>query len=186
VAGPTRANTGRTSTPKRPTTPRRAAPAAPTAPAVPMTGAGSAAAAEPAPEVVARTPIAAPVPVASIVHAAAAQAPVAAAPAPAAREGQALLFGMIVVVAGFVTILIGLAAVLIAKPTSDPTAILGIVTTAIAGLGGAFFGVTVGQQGTATANKERAAAEAAKDEAQMRTIKFAAYMDPAVGRRLVE
>jgi hypothetical protein len=93
---------------------------------------------------------------------------------------------MIVVVAGFITIAIGLAMVLIAKPTSDPTAILGIVTTAIAGLGGAFFGVTVGQQGTMTANKERAAAEAAKDVAQMRTIKYAANMDPAVGRRLVE
>ena len=100
---------------------------------------------------------------------------------------MALLYGLIVVVAGFAAILIALCLVLInSKVGNDATAILGVITTAIAGLGGAFFGVTVGQQGTATANKERAAAEAAKDAAQMRTIKFAAYMDPAVGRRLVE
>jgi hypothetical protein len=110
----------------------------------------------------------------------------AQAPAPAPREGQALLYGLIVVVAGFVAILVGLTLVLINVKGSDATAILGVITTAIAGLGGAFFGVTVGQQGTASANRERAAAEAAKDAAQMRTIKFAAYMDPAVGRRLVE
>jgi hypothetical protein len=100
---------------------------------------------------------------------------------------MALIYGMIVVIAGFVAILIGLFLVLLnVKAGSDATAILGMITTAIAGLGGAFFGVTVGQQGTTSANKERAAAEAAKDEAQMRTIKFAAYMDPVVGRSLVE
>jgi len=100
---------------------------------------------------------------------------------------MALLYGLIVVVAGFAAILIALCLVLINNKVGDSaTAILGIITTAIAGLGGAFFGVTVGQQGTSSANKERAAAEAAKDAAQMRTIKFAAYMDPAVGRRLVE
>jgi hypothetical protein len=72
------------------------------------------------------------------------------------------------------------------KTASDATAILGIVTTAIAGLGGAFFGMTIGQQGTASANKERAAAESAKDEAVKQTIRFAANMDPTVARRLVE
>jgi hypothetical protein len=136
----------------------------------------------------------APAPAAVPAPAAAAPAPAphaipapALVPAPAAREGQALLFGLVVVVAGFAAILIALLLVLINNKVGDnATAILGIITTAIAGLGGAFFGVTVGQQGTASANKERAAAEAAKDAAQMRTIKFAAYLDPAVGRRLVE
>ncbi len=97
------------------------------------------------------------------------------------------MYGLIVVVSGFAAILIALGLVLIGnKAGTDATAILGVITTAIAGLGGAFFGVTVGQQGTTSANKERAAAEAAKDEAQMRTIRFAAHMDPEVGRRLVD
>jgi hypothetical protein len=121
----------------------------------------------------------------------AALAPAAPDPAavvvPVVREGMALLYGTIVVIAGFVAILIALFLVLInVKAGSDETAILGVITTTIAGLGGAALGVTAGQQGTALANKERAAAEAAKDEAQMRTIKFAAYMDPNVGRGLVE
>lgn len=179
MAGPTSSNTGRTSTPTRPAA-RRAAPAsAPSAPAQ------AAAVAVPAPEAVAVVPAAAPAPAPH-----AAPAPVAPAhpvPAPAPRESMALLYGLIVVVAGFAAILIALCLVLINNKVGDSaTAILGIITTAIAGLGGAFFGVTVGQQGTSSANKERAAAEAAKDAAQMRTIKFAAYMDPAVGRRLVE
>jgi hypothetical protein len=103
------------------------------------------------------------------------------------REGSAMLYGLIVVVAGFVAILIGLWLVVANyKTASDATAILGIITTAIAGLGGAFFGVAIGQQGTSSANKERSAAEAAKDEANMRSIKFAANMDPAVARRLID
>jgi hypothetical protein len=93
---------------------------------------------------------------------------------------------LIVVVAGFVAILIGLSLVLINKSGNDAAALLGVITTSVTGLGGAAIGFAVGQQGTSSANKERAAAEAAKDAAQMRTIKFAAYMDPAVGRRLVE
>jgi hypothetical protein len=100
---------------------------------------------------------------------------------------MALLYGMLVVLGGFVAILIALWLVVINYDKSaDATAVLGAITTAIAGLGGAFFGITVGQQGTASANKQRAVAEAAKDEAQMRTIKFAANMDPNVARRLIE
>lgn len=89
--------------------------------------------------------------------------------------------------AGFAAILIALFLVLINNKVGDSaTAILGLITTSITGLGGAAIGFAVGQQGTSSANNERAAAEAARDEAQMRTIKFAAYLDPAVGRRLVE
>jgi len=165
MAGPTGTDTGRTPSPARQPATRRAAPAA--APA-----AGGAqqtiVAREPAPAAVA--PITAPQP----------------APAPQ-RESLAMLYGLIVVVAGFVAILIGLYLVVVNyKTATDATAILGIITTAIAGLGGAFFGVAIGQQGTASANKERNAAEAAKDEANMRSIKFAANMDPAVARRLVD
>jgi len=178
MAGPTSSRTGRTSSPTRPAPARRAAPAA-----APIGAAQAAAASVPAAAAVAIAPAPAPV-----VHAAPAPAP-RAAPAPIAlapREGMALLYGLIVVVAGFAAILVALWLVLINKTGNDATAILGVITTAVAGLGGAFFGVTVGQQGTTSANRERAAAEAAKDAAQMRTIKFAAYMDPAVGRRLVD
>lgn len=113
--------------------------------------------------------------------------PVLPAATPAPRENQQVLFGLIVVIAGFVAILFGLWLVVVNyKTATDATAVLGIITTAVAGLGGAFFGVAIGQQGTASANKERAAAEAGKDEAQRRALRFAAHMDPAVARRLVD
>jgi hypothetical protein len=171
--------TGPASTPKpRAAQPRKVAPA-PVAVAT-----APAPSAVPAPVVVA-----APIPVA-----AAPAAPVAAAVVPAAphqpsilRENQQLLFGLVVVVAGFVAIMIALWLVVINyHAAADATAVLGIVTTAIAGLGGAFFGVAVGQQGTASANKERAAAVAAKDEAFRQTLRFAAHMDPSVAKRLVD
>jgi hypothetical protein len=194
VAGPTNANTARTSSPTRPAPARRAAPApakraAPAAaPAAAHSGAAqTSAAGVPAPEAVA--PVAAPAVATPAPAPHAAPAPAAhaqAAPAPAPRESQPLLYGLIVVVAGFVAILIGLTLVLLNKTGNDATAVLGLITTSITGLGGAAIGFAVGQQGTSSANKERAAAEAAKDAAQMRTIKFAAYMDAAVGRRLVE
>jgi hypothetical protein len=164
MAGPTGPTTGRNSAAGRRNAPPPKPAAAPT-PQVASTPDVS------GPSVVVRMPAAAP----------------AAPAAPAARENTAILYGLIVVVAGFVAILFGLWLVVINyKTASDATAILGIITTAIAGLGGAFFGVAIGQQGTSSANKERASAEVAKDEAQMRTIKFAANMDPAVARRLVE
>jgi hypothetical protein len=112
-------------------------------------------------------------------------------PAPAGpslmRDNQQLTFGLIVVVSGFVAILLALWLVVINyHAASDATAILGIITTAVAGLGGAFFGVAVGQQGTVSANKDRAAAEAAKDEAFHQTLRFAAHLDPSVAKRLVD
>lgn len=135
-------------------------------------------------------------------HAAApSPAPAAAAPSPShvapatvapvgpsfTRDNQQLTFGLIVVVAGFVAILIALWLVVINyHVAADATSILGIITTAIAGLGGAFFGVAVGQQGTASANKERAAAEASKEAAYKQTLRFAAHMDPSVAKRLVD
>ena len=117
-------------------------------------------------------------------------ATVAAPAAPAApatpRESVSVLYGLIVVLAGFVAILIGLWFVVINyKVASDATAVLGVITTAIAGLGGAFFGVAIGQQGTANANKERTAAEAGKDAAQLRAERYLAYVEPNVARTLV-
>jgi len=103
------------------------------------------------------------------------------------RESVSVLYGLIVVLAGFVAILIGLWFVVINyKVASDATAVLGVITTAIAGLGGAFFGVAIGQQGTANANKERTAAEAGKDAAQMRAERYLAYLEPNVAKTLVK
>ncbi len=112
----------------------------------------------------------------------------AAPAAPAApRESVSVLYGLIVVLAGFVAILIGLWFVVINyKVASDATAVLGVITTAIAGLGGAFFGVAIGQQGTANANKERTAAEAGKDAAQLRAERYLAYLEPNVAKTLVK
>jgi hypothetical protein len=170
------------------------------APKPPVVAPATAPAAAPAPVAVAapQMQVAAPAPVVSAAPAPAALPPaqvVAAAPAvPAAprqpsvvQENQQLTFGLIVVVAGFVAIMIALWLVVINyHAAADATAVLGIVTTAIAGLGGAFFGVAVGQQGTVSANKDRAAAVAAKDEAFHQTLRFAAHMDPTVAKRLVD
>jgi ABC-type lipoprotein release transport system permease subunit len=119
-------------------------------------------------------------------------APVVHAP----REYMAVVYGLIVVVAGFVAILIALWLIVInanasntsstAKGLSDPAAFMGMVSIAIAGLGGAFFGVALGLQGVVNANKERAAAEAAKDAVQMRAERYLAYVEPEVAKTLVK
>jgi uncharacterized membrane protein len=163
---------------------RRVAPTAPSAAGMSAAEAAPAihtatAATAPAPARVAA--VVTPQPPASVL----ALAPALASAAP--RENRQILYGLIVVLTGFAAILLGLLIVVLNyKTATDATAILGVITTAIAGLGGAFFGVAIGQQGTATANRERSVAEAGKDEAQMRALKFAANMDPAVARRLVE
>ena len=171
MAGPT-PTTGRATTTSRATTSRAAA--------------GRAAAAT-----TSRTPrrrtAAVPVTAPAVAPAVATVAAPAAPAAPATpRESVSVLYGLIVVLAGFVAILIGLWFVVINyKVASDATAVLGVITTAIAGLGGAFFGVAIGQQGTANANKERTAAEAGKDAAQLRAERYLAYVEPNVARTLV-
>ncbi len=111
----------------------------------------------------------------------------AAPVAPAPREYLAVVYGLIVVVAGFATILIALWLILInIKSLADPTAFLGMIVIAIAGLGGAFFGVALGLQGVVNANKERAAAEAAKDVVQQRAERYLANLDPEVAKTLVK
>jgi hypothetical protein len=212
MAGPTGSGTGTTSgapaaksaAPKRAAAPARsraatskaASPAA--SPARAAAPAQASAPAIPAPVVAPVQPVVAPVVAPATVVApppvapGSTQAPTdtGSGDRPGFRDNTQVLYGLIVVLAGFVAILFSLVVVLVSyKSASDATsatAILGVITTAIAGLGGAFFGVAVGQQGTANANRDRIAAEAGKDQAQMRTLKFAANMDPTVARRLLD
>jgi Co/Zn/Cd efflux system component len=113
----------------------------------------------------------------------------AAPVAPASREYTPVLYGLIVVVTGFAAILIALCLVVLntdAKKVTDPAPLLGMIAIAVAGLAGAFLGVALGLQGTINANKERAAAEAAKDAVQMRAERYLAYLEPSVAKTLVK
>ena len=186
MAGPT-PTTGRATTTSRATTSRATTAASRT----PRRRAAAAPATAPAAAPVVATVAAPTLTGNSVVIPAAVVATPATPAAPAApatpRESVSVLYGLIVVLAGFVAILIGLWFVVINyKVASDATAVLGVITTAIAGLGGAFFGVAIGQQGTANANKERTAAEAGKDAAQMRAERYLAYLEPNVAKTLVK
>jgi len=108
-------------------------------------------------------------------------------PAAAPRENQMALFGVIVVLAGFLVILVGLFVVILNYKTSaEAMPVFGILTTIVGALGGAVFGVAFGLHGTGSANKERKAAEEGKDAAHAQALRFAAYMDPEVAKRLVD
>jgi len=88
--------------------------------------------------------------------------------------------GFWMVIAGLVTILVALWFVVGKFTTAaDVTAVLGPITTAIAGLVGAFFGVNLGQQGKAEADKQR-------DLAQKRAEFYSAHLDPARKDEVVE
>lgn len=187
MAGPT-PTTGRATTTSRATTSPAAAGRAAAASRTPRRRTASAPAAAAAAVPVVAT-FAAPTPTGNsvVIPAAIVATPAAPAAPPSPRESVSVLYGLIVVLAGFVAILIGLWFVVINyKVASDATAVLGVITTAIAGLGGAFFGVAIGQQGTANANKERSAAEAGKDAAQMRAERYLAYLEPNVAKTLVK
>jgi len=169
MTGPTGTPTARTSVPATPasTPARRPAPSAPAAAAVTVTTSVS--------------------PAASARPATGAAAREATASAPAApREIPQTLYGVVVVLGGFAVILVSLWLVLVNNKSGiETTSIMGSITTAIAAIGGGFFGVVLGMQGTSSANKERRAAEAAKDAAQAQALRFAAYMDPETAKRLV-
>ena len=182
MAGPAPA-TGRSTTTRGPRRRSAAASAPAAAPTVPV-----------APAV---APAAAPaIPGTSVMIPATVVATPAAPVVHAPREYMAVVYGLIVVVAGFVAILIALWLIVInantsntssnAKGLSDPAAFMGMVAIAIAGLGGAFFGVALGLQGVVNANKERAAAEADKDAVQMRAERYLAYLEPEVAKTLVK
>jgi hypothetical protein len=184
TAAARRAGSNPAVTPASSTTSRVSIPSTPSAVQTPVAEAAPAVHAAPSTP---RVPAAVAPIVARIVPPAAVSTPAPATTSEAPRENRQILYGLIVVLTGFVAILVGLLIVVLNYRTAtDATAILGVITTAIAGLGGAFFGVAIGQQGTATANRERTVAEAGKDEAQMRALRFAANMDPAVASRLVE
>ena len=122
---------------------------------------------------------------------------VVATPAGAADNSQAdnrvVMYGLIVVIVALVALLLSLALIVAnsnptgtSKGLSDPAAFLGIAATAIAGLGGAFFGMALGLQGVTNANRDRAAAEAAKDAVQRRAERYLANLEPSIARNLVE
>jgi hypothetical protein len=103
-----------------------------------------------------------------------------------------VLYGLIVVVSGFVALLIALWLIAVnaspsdaSKGLTDPSAFLGMIAIAIAALAGAFFGVTLGLQGVTAANKERAAAVAARDAVQVRAERYLAYLEPDVAKNLI-
>ncbi len=179
MAGPAPA-TGRSTTTRGPRRRSAAASAPAAAPTVPV-----------APAV---APAAAPaIPGTSVMIPATVVATPAAPVVHAPREYMAVVYGLIVVVAGFVAILIALWLIVINADTSntggtrglsDPAAFMGMVAIAIAGLGGAFFGVALGLQGVVNANKERAAAEAAKDVVQLRAERYLAYLEPEIAKTL--
>jgi len=82
---------------------------------------------------------------------------------------------------GFWVVIVGIVAILGAlwlvlgrfAVATDVSAVLGPVTTAIAGLGGAFFGISLGQAGKAASDTE-------KDKAQKRAEFYASRLDPAI------
>ena len=81
---------------------------------------------------------------------------------------------MIAVVAVLVSLLITLSAFTPdggVPVSADVTSVLGIVTTAISGLAGAFFGISLGQQG-------RSEAEAQKNEAEKKAQIYAQFVEP--------
>jgi hypothetical protein len=81
--------------------------------------------------------------------------------------------GAVIVLAGFVGILIALWLVLGRfADAKDVTSIMAPITTAIAGLGGAFFGVNLGQQGKEKAEDDR-------NKAQQRAELYASQLPKA-------
>jgi hypothetical protein len=124
-------------------------------------------------------------------------ATVVASPAPpvvhAPREYMVVVYGLSVVVAAFVLILIALLVVVVNsngvgtdKGLADPAGLLGMVAIAIVGVGGAIVGFALGMQFVINANKERAAAEAAKDAVQQRAERYLAYLEPDIAKTLVK
>jgi hypothetical protein len=90
-----------------------------------------------------------------------------------------------IVVVAFIAILAALVIVLgRATDAKDVGAILGPVTTAIAGLGGAFFGVNLGVQSKESAEKARDSPVEAKDKAQQRAEMYLARLPPDVGAQV--
>jgi hypothetical protein len=93
---------------------------------------------------------------------------------------------------GAAIIVIGFAAILIAlwivvgrfTEAKDVTSILAPITTTIAGLGGAFFGVSLGQQGKEQAEQGRQKAEDDRSKAQQRAEMYLARLPPEVGQEV--
>lgn len=95
--------------------------------------------------------------------------------------------GAAIVVVGVVAILAALVVV-VGRFTDakDAAAVLAPITTAIAGLVGAFFGVNLGQQGKDAADQARAKAEDDKNKAQERAERYAAMLPQDVAQQVQE
>jgi hypothetical protein len=88
--------------------------------------------------------------------------------------------GFWVVIAGFVGTLVALWIVLGRfSAANDVTAVLAPITTTIAGLGGAFFGISLGQQGKEKAEDER-------NKAQKRAELYASMLAPDQARMVID
>ena len=192
-----RATAGRTTpaapdrTPRRPAA--RASAAAPSAPTATTTTTAPAALATPGPAVVVSSPTPPSVAVPAVVATPAVPTTQQAAGGPSAmQEWMPVLYGLVVVIAGFVALLIALWLIVInsnpsdtSKGLADPTAFLGLIAIAIAALAGSFFAVAVSWQAVRIANKERAAAVAARDAVQLRAERYLAYLEPEVAKNLI-
>ena len=113
------------------------------------------------------------------------------APAQAPREYMPFLYGLAAVVAGLIVLLavvmlIVLNATNLKTQGADSIGYLAVAAVAVVGIVGPFFGVAMGLQFMAGANKERAAAEAGKDAVQLRAERYLAYLEPEVAKTLVK
>ena len=86
--------------------------------------------------------------------------------------------GFLVVTIAIIAVIVSLKVILDAftpkdgvPVSTDVTAVLGIITTAISGMAGAFFGISLGQQG-------KAQADAGKDQAEKKAQIYAQFVDP--------
>jgi hypothetical protein len=93
---------------------------------------------------------------------------------------------------GAVIVLIGFGAILVAlwivtgkfADAKDVSSVLAPITTAIAALGGAFFGVSLGQQGKEAAEQGREKAEEDRSKAQKRAEMYLARLPADVGQEV--
>jgi mRNA-degrading endonuclease toxin of MazEF toxin-antitoxin module len=93
---------------------------------------------------------------------------------------------------GAAIILVGFGAILVAlwivtgkfADAKDVGSVLAPITTTIAALGGAFFGVSLGQQGKEKAEQGREKAEDDRSKAQQRAEMYLARLPPDVAQEV--
>ena len=107
---------------------------------------------------------------------------------PATDDGSGVknYIGFLVVTIAVIAVIVSLKITLDAftpkdgvPVATDVTAVLGIVTTAVSGMAGAFFGISLGQQG-------KAQADAGKDAAEKKAQVYAQFIDPSQQKAVAE